>query len=174
MALGITLAGVALLWFAAVAPLLDWQQDQTERLSRQRMIVARLDRIAATLPALQRQAAALPAKPSAAPLDGATDALAAAALQEKLDDLADDAGVHFASTEALPAEPSGREYRAVKLRVTLSAQWDAIVTLLHAAAASSTPLIVEDLTLRGAGRGTAGPLDATFTVTGLRRADSAQ
>ena len=179
LALGLTAAVLLLTWAAAIGPLLEWHTDRLERLRAQEGLVARMTVLAATVPVLEREVASAPANDAAqpAPLEGATDALAAAALQEKLDELAAEAGLRFASTEALPAEPAGAEFRAIRLRVSVSAPWAAIVTLLHDAAAAPTPLVVDDLQLRGTVRATGavneGPLDAVFTVSALRRTGTA-
>lgn len=180
LALGVTVLMAALAWFGMVAPALEWYADRTETLNRQHALARRMAALVATLPALRREAeGAGKAADDAEPLlSGASDAVAAALLQQRIDELAAAAGVRPGSEEILPAQPAG-DLRAIAVRVTLNAPWKSLVGLLLALGRADIPMIAEDVQVRGlpayAARGTdAGarvadaPVDASFTVTSFR------
>ena len=169
------LAAVLFVWFGAIAPLRNFYVARAESLTRQRMLARRMESLAAAVPALERlaqtqagQAVPIPA------LEGATDGVAAANLQEKLNEFAIAAGLHIASAETLPAETAGA-WRAIGVRVTVSGPWPELTRLLLAITQSDTPMVADDLQLRGPPTYTSlntpehnWPVDATFTVTAWR------
>lgn len=174
LALSIAVIGAAAIWLGAVAPLLDWYGERAATLRRQQAMADRMAALVETLPAL-RQAAADAASmpdPAGALLPGASDALAAGQLQQRLDELAAAAGVRIASEEILPAQPSG-EFRAIAVRVTLTAPWRSLVGLLLGMAKSAVPMMADEMQLHGppgTSRDATLPVDASFTVIALRRA----
>ena len=97
----------------------------------------------ATLPELREQAAKAVSsgRQTDAMLPGASDSLAAAALQQKLDELATAAGVQISSQEILPAQAAG-EFRAIAVRVTTTAPWRSLVALLGASPGASTAAFI--------------------------------
>lgn len=149
LALGLTVLGLAVPWFGLVAPALDWYDARQEELIRQTTLSRHMRALADTLPRLREQAAALRDEPgqAQAALPGGSDAIAAAWLQQKLEDLAREGDLHFASTETLAAESAGTS-RAVSVRVTLTASWPRLIELLRSIAASSTAMVVDNLQLR--------------------------
>ena len=171
LAIGMTVAGAALLWLAEVTPLLAWRADLADTRDRREALAGRMAAVSATLPALQRQVEATTASgpPVQALIEGASDAVAAAALQEKIQDLARGAGVTLSSTEALPAEAAGRA-RRIGIRLSLSGTWPTVIGFLQASAQSAPRMLVDDLqmqrapTLLGAER----PLDVSLAVFGFR------
>jgi general secretion pathway protein M len=171
LAVGLVIALAVLVWLGAVAPLLAWYADRQETLRQQTARVASMERLVASLPGLrqetQRKASA--AVPKTALLDGATDAVAAAALQSRLDELAGQAGLHIGSTEVLPAAPAG-DWRAISVRVSVTAAYPQLVGLLQAIAEAATPMLVDDLQLRGGPRDVKPgfPVQANFSVTAYR------
>ena len=175
-ALGVTAAAAAVLWLVVGAPLLDFYLDRQDLLARQDTLARRTESLIRTLPELRRAAEqARAGGTQAALLDGATDALAAATLQEQVQEAATDAGTRIVSTEILPAEPRG-QYRAIGVRVSLSAPWPALVSLLGTLAQSPLPLVVEAMQLRGpprAERGAEAPIDASLTIVALRAGNAA-
>jgi general secretion pathway protein M len=178
LAAGVTLAGVALLWPALAAPLLDWHAGRQETLQRQAMLMARMEDLAAALPALRREAAAARAAPgrAAAALEGGSDAVAAAALEQSLDELAAGTGLRIGSAETLPAEPAGA-WQAITIRVTVTASWPPLVRLLEAIAAAPTAMVVDNLQLRPPPRSSRDPdwpIDAGFNVTAWRAREGAE
>jgi hypothetical protein len=172
LAMGITLAALALLWFGLVAPLVAWHADQQDALERQAVLRDRMRGLAATVPALRRDLEAAGSAPghAEAALEGAGDAVAAANLQQTLDELAKAAEVRIGSSETLPTEPAGA-WQAITVRVTLTAPWPPLVRLLQSIAASPTTMVVDNMQLRPPPRDTKDrlrPIDASFSVTGWR------
>jgi len=166
LALGLTLVLAALVWLGAVAPALDWFADRQETLRRQRALAYRMSELVRTLPALRAAVAAQGGQQPGALL------LAAAALQQRLDELATASGVRIGSEEILPAQAEG-DFRAIAVRVTLAAPWRSVVALLQAMAKADVPMMPDDMQLRGPPRNAADaslPIDARFTVTAYRAA----
>src|SRR4051812_27657448 len=132
LALGLLGGALALGWFAGMAPLLGLHAEQAASLAQRRLLSQRMEGFTATLPALQRAAAA-PALDGAAGtlLEGGTDAIAGAALQALVRDMAGRIGATLFSVETLPAVPDG-PYRRIGLRLALNAPWPVLVQLLHA------------------------------------------
>lgn len=172
LAMALLLIVLAAAWLAIAAPLLDWHASRAEALQQRTTLARRMAQVAAGLPDLQRQAAATAAAgPVAATLlEGSTDAVAGATLQQLIQDMATRAGATLSSTEALPAETVAA-YRRIGVRVALSAPWGVLVELLRAVEEASPQMLVDDLQIHGTRRfGTAGepPLEASFTVLGFR------
>lgn len=175
LALGVTLVAAAILWLGIIAPLLEVFDDRAETLRRQTAMADRMAALIQTLPALQQQAAAAVAsgRQTDAMLPGASDALAAAALQQKLDELATASDVRMGSQEILPAQASDG-FRAIAVRVTTNAPWRSLVALFLALAQSETPMVADELALRGPLANIHDPdlpVDASFTVTSYRPAN---
>ena len=184
LALALTLIAGASIWIGVVAPVSSWYEDRDARLLRQQAIASHMAALVASLPAL-RQAAApadagAPAAGQRSPnvlLLGASDPLAAATLQQRINDFAAAAGVHVATEEILPAQTAGG-LRAISVRLTMNAPYRSLVALLLALARSETPMVVDELLLRGPAINGAAPpaelpVDASLTVT-LYRAASDQ
>jgi general secretion pathway protein M len=172
LAAGITLAGLALLWASVAAPLWAWHADRQERLEQQAVLLQRMQGLAAALPALRRDAEAARTAPgrAEAALEGASDAVAAATLQQKLDELATASGLRIGSAETLPAEPAGG-WQAITVRVTVTASWPPLVRLLRAVAAAPTAMTVDNLQFRPPPRNSRDadwPIEAAFSVTAWR------
>lgn len=172
LAVALLLVVLAAAWAAVAAPLLEWHADRAGVLQQRTTLARRMAQVAAGLPDLQRQAAAAAASgPVAATLlDGSTDAVAGATLQQLIQDMAGRAGATLSSTEALPAETVAA-YRRIGVRVALSAPWGVLVELLRAVEEASPQMLVDDLQIHGTRRfGTSGepPLEASFTVLGFR------
>nr|WP_294514495.1 type II secretion system protein GspM [uncultured Rhodopila sp.] len=174
LALGMLLLAAAAAWSGIGLPLLDNFQDRADRLRRQEALIRRMEARVATLPGLRDQAGrvATSVRPSSAVLPGASDSLAAAALQQALDEQATAAGVRIASQEILPTRAVGA-FRAIAVRVTATAPYTSLVALLLALARAEMPMIADDIALRGPaanGRDAGLPVTATFTVTAYRAA----
>jgi hypothetical protein len=178
LALALTALALAFLWFGAVAPLIAWYADRDERLQHDRTVSAHMMMMVQTLPALKQQAEAAATRASGRQeklLEGATDGIAAAALQGRVETLAGAAGTAVESAETLPAEPAGA-HRAISVRIAMTAPWPALIRLLAALAGADTPIVVDQLQLRAPPRtskDTDWPIDASFTVTGYRAAPPA-
>ena len=173
-ALGVLAVLLASVWLAVAAPLLDWHRDRTDTLDQRATLARRMAQIAASLPELERAAQAdRTAGPQAdAVLTQPTDAVAAAAVLQAVQDMAAQAGAPLSSTETLPAETVGA-YRRIRLRIALSAPLPALVGVLQALDQARPRMLVDDLQLRAApvlaGRDSP-PLDATMLVLAFRRA----
>lgn len=178
LAVGITLLVAAAVWLGAVAPVVGWYNDRAEQLRRQRAVAHRMAALVESLPALRREAAASTSSggaakdSSAALLPGANDPLAAASLQQRIEELARQAGVRVGSEEIMPGQTEG-DLRAIAVRLTLTARYDALVGLLLALSQSDTPMVVDEMMLRGpAGKPEEAdlPVDVSLTVTSYRSA----
>ena len=159
---------LSVVWVAAGSPLLEWYNARAEAIAGRGRIERRMVQIAASLPALQRQAE--PATTTAVPvLDGATDAIAGAQLQQRVQAMATEAGATLSTAEVLPAEPASA-YRRISLRVAVNAPWPVLIALLTSVTAGQG-LSVDDLQLHG-GRGfirdKAAPIEASWVVLAFR------
>jgi hypothetical protein len=183
LALAVTVLGVAAVWAGVVSPLWDWYDDRSELLRRQHAMVRRTTSLVETLPALQREASRLNATATtegggpdadipAVLLPGTSDPLAAAFLQQRIEELAAKAGVRVGSEEILPGQAE-RDLRAISVRLTMTGPFRSVVALLLALAQNETPMVVDELLMRGApGKADADdpPVDANLTVTSYRPA----
>lgn len=179
----LAVAGLAvallLVWEAVASPLLDWYGERADAVARDRALAAHMGARAATLPLLRGEAVHLRhAGPTAsALLAGRSDAVAAAALQGLVQDMATGAGTALSSTEALPARRIGA-YRRIALRISFNATLPVFVQLLQTLDGSTPRMLVDDLQLHASpivlaqNRGAAPPLDATMTVIGFRAGDA--
>ena len=174
LALAVAILAVLVLWLGVAAPLLGWYDARAETLRRQQAIEQRMAALVQTLPALQAAAEAAAARGAArreTTLDGASDAVAAAALQQRLDEMAGQAGLRIGSAEVMPSEPAAGAFHPVAVRLTISAPWPALVRLLQATAVAGTPMLVDNLQIRSLGRdpnAKESPVEVTFTVIGYR------
>ena len=172
LALGIALIVMLAAWFAIASPLLDWHAERADRLDQRRTLERRMAGVAATLPQLRQSETARTAKgpvPTTL-LDGATDAVAAASLQERVQEMATQVGAALTSAETLPATQAGT-YRRIGLHVSLIAPWTVLVQLLQLVEQASPRMLVDDLQLHGARMVAAPadpPLEADFTVFAFR------
>jgi hypothetical protein len=182
LALAMTLVAAVTVWLGAVAPIWGWYDDRAELLRRQRANAHRMASLVESLPALRRQAAAVDGTASQAGgtsndtsaelLTGANDSVAAASLQQRIEELATRAGVQIGSEEILPGQAEG-DLRAVAVRLTITAPYRSLVGLLLALSRSEIPMVVDELLLRGT-PGKPGendlPVDVSMTVTSYRSA----
>lgn len=168
LAVGLALLVVAVIWLGVASPALAWFAERADLLSRQQTLAARMASLAASGPALQRRVAqmneAAPAPQTV--LEGATDAVAGAALQQAVQDMAARTGATVTSAEALPADDAGT-YRRISLHVTVNGSWPSIVALFGAVADAAPRMLVDDVSLRPAlalGATDRHPLEASFTI----------
>lgn len=172
LALGVTLILLAALWAGVVAPLLALHADRVETLAQRRALAGRMANLAETLPLLRRQASAVEASGPApqALLEGATDAIAGATLQETVQRMAQAAGANLTSVEALPGQAAGA-LRRVGLRVSLAASWPVLIELLGAIDRAAPRMLVDDLSLQASLltlRPGQSKLDIRFSVYAFR------
>jgi general secretion pathway protein M len=183
LALGMTVLAGAAVWAGAIMPVWSWYDDRTDLLQRQAALARRMASQVASLPALRQRVALLYPGTSATAgvaqaddpgvlLTGATDPLAAATLQQRIDELATAAGVHIGSEEILPGQTEG-DLRAISVRLTMSAPFRPLVAFLLAMARSETPMVADEIMMRGPAGKTPEvdpPIDASLTVTSYRPA----
>jgi hypothetical protein len=169
----VALGGVYLL---VAAPLLDLYTERAAVLENRQMLLPRLKAAAEELPELrahveQLRAAAGTRKVS---LEGASDAIAAANLQSRIEELAASVGATIGSTESLPAEARSG-YRRIGLRYVLSGPYETIVRFLAKLEAATPPLVIDNLHIHGVlrrpGTPAAAGLDAGLDVYGFRDAE---
>src|SRR4029077_14722484 len=99
-------------------------------------------------------------------LDGSSDAVAAANLQSRIEELAASVGAMISSTESLPAEMRGG-YRRIGLRYVLNGQYETLVKLLARLEAATPPLVVDNLHIHGVLRARRGAAATTGLDDGL-------
>ena len=174
LALALLLLAVGAAYLAIVAPLLSLYAERDALIEQRRMLAPRLGAAAAELPALRARAAALRATANTkkVTLEGASDAIASANLQSRIEAVASSVGATISSTESLPAESLG-DYRRIGLRLVLNGEYETLVKLLAALETATPPLILDNLKINAQmswGRGAPGRgLDAGFEVYGFRR-----
>jgi general secretion pathway protein M len=177
LALSLALIVLGGLYFLAVAPFVDLYRGRDARLEDGRMVLPHLQAAAAALPALRAQVAELraAARTRKVTLDGASDAIASANLQSRIEGFAVSAGATIGSTESLPAEADDG-YRRIGLRFALNGPYETLVKLLAKIEEATPPLIVDNLQVHGVlrrpglppGGGGDPGLDAGMDVYGFR------
>jgi general secretion pathway protein M len=146
LALAATLMVCPAIWAGVVQPLWSWYDTRAETLREQQALAERMEGLAASLPSLRGQvdAGAGDHAEAGAILPGASDSLASATLQERVQAMATAAGATLASVETLPADSAGA-WRRIGLRVTLTASWTVLVRLLEALDQARPRMLVDDL-----------------------------
>jgi general secretion pathway protein M len=163
LALALSFTVLAALWIGIAAPLTAWYAERAETIDRQTILTRRMAQIAADLPALRAQAAVTQTAVPVTVLDGTTDAVAGAALQQRLQQIASGLGATLASTELLSGDPAGA-YRRIGIRIAVTSSWAVIVRLLDAIAGDTPRLLVNDLQIQ-AMRASLTDADPTLNVT---------
>ena len=176
VAIAITLAAVALLWLAAIAPMIDWYEVRQASLAEQRALAAHMAALSAELPALRRQVAANVAKISGdgALLAGDSDAIAGANLQTAVQDLASSTGTSLDSAGMLPAQQAGA-LRRIAMQVNVTATWSALVALLAAIETAHPRMIVDGLSVTSPAQADLRqdlPVQASFSIAAFRVGDA--
>jgi hypothetical protein len=169
----IALAGV---YFLVVTPLVDLYAGRQSVLENRRTLLPRLKAAAQELPELRTKVSELRAAVGTrrVTLDGSSDAVAAANLQSRIEELAASVGAMISSTESLPAEVRAGS-RRIGLRYVLNGPYETLVKLLAKLEAATPPLVVDNLHIhgrlraerRGGAAATTG-LDAGLDVYGYR------
>jgi general secretion pathway protein M len=150
LALGMTALLLAAIWVAIAQPLLGWYADRAAGLSQRTALVRRMDALVAGIAPLQASlaGATTSSMTGVAVLPGNTDAIAAANLQQHVQDMATRAGMALASTETLPASSAGA-YRRIGLHVSAVATWPVLVTMLESVDQANPRMLIDDLQLHG-------------------------
>jgi general secretion pathway protein M len=172
LAVTLTVLVLLVLWAAVAAPLGEFYSDRAQVLEERRTVVAHMDRLAAALPELKQraEAATRSGPPPSLVLEGSSDAVAGATLQNMIQDMAGARGANLVSVESLPAETTGA-YRRIGLKVSLNASWTVLVSLLQSVEQATPPMLIDDLQIHGsplAMINRATGLEAGFTIYAFR------
>lgn len=172
LALGLTAAALLAVQSAVVMPLVEWHAERAEALARRGAFAAAMEELAASLPELRQHAAFSGASKGEGPLmlDGDSDAMASASLQERLQAMFAQAGVQVSSVETMPGEEAGA-YRRIRLRLAFNASWPALMTFLRDVQLSTPALLMDELQVQPALHriGTArGSFDVSCAVFAFR------
>ena len=173
LALGITLMMVAFAWVLVAQPLIAGHADLRQAVENRGAVARRMETVAGSLPELRRRSEDAASRgPTAALLEGGTDALAGAALQARLRDIAARVQLQFDSAEILAAEEAGG-LRRIGVRISTIVPWPVLVGLLRELDAASPRLLVDDVQLQASvslAAGVSRPLTVSFTVFAFRAA----
>ncbi|MBV8504341.1 MAG: hypothetical protein JOZ11_00770 [Alphaproteobacteria bacterium] len=173
MALSLLFVALGGIYFLVVSPLLGFYAQRAEVLENRRMLLPRLLATADELPGLRARVEQLRAAAGTRKitLEGASDAIAAATLQSRIEELAASAGATIGSTESLPAEARSG-YRRIGLRYVLSGSYETLVKFLAKLQAATPPLVIDNLHIHGVlrrpGTPAAAGLDAGLDVYAYR------
>lgn len=174
LALALALLVLGVVWVTLAAPLIDWHADRAAALEQRGALVRRMAELAASLPNLQAQLAhpAEGGKTENAALPGESDAIAGADLQQRVQEMANRAGVTLSSTRTLPATSSG-DYRRIGLHMSSTATGPVLIALLLAIDQAAPRMLVDDLQLRSAAsvvQPVEPTLEVSFTIYAFRDA----
>jgi general secretion pathway protein M len=175
LALALTATALLAVWFGVAAPVIQWHESRTERLAGRKALARHMARVATELPQLRRELAATAAN-GAPPITffaGDTDAIAGAALQDLVEDLAKKAGADLSSAEMLPSESAGA-YRRVSVHVRVYTRaWPILIHLLQSLERARPRMLLDDVqihALPARDKQEGPPIDSSFTVVGFRAA----
>lgn len=175
LAVGVALLAVLMLWLGIVDPLWSWYGDRNELLEQRQALLQRMQALAASLPALRAASADKRDEGSEAAtsmLPGASDAVAAADLQERVQKMAAAAGVSLTAVETLPAEAAAGRWHKVSLRISLSASWPVLTDLMRSIEQSPTRILIDDVHFHHpvvvARPGAAAAIQASMVLSGFR------
>ena len=151
LALGLTSLPAAAIVLGVVMPLTAWYGERADALIQRTALMQRMQALAAAVPELQEQAEAAAASKAgtSALLEGDSDSIASAALQERLQAILMQAGVQLSSVETLPGEEAGA-YRRIRLRVSFNASWPVLLGVLKDLHLATPSILVDELQLRAA------------------------
>jgi general secretion pathway protein M len=149
-ALILMLTALASVYLLVVLPLVNLYAERQSALENRRMLLPRLKAAAEELPGLRARASELRAAAGTrkVTLEGASDAIASANLQSRIEELAASVGATVSSTEGLPAEVRGG-YRRIGLRYVLIGPYETLVKLFTKLEAATPPLVIDNLHIQG-------------------------
>ena len=180
LAVGCLMLALALIWLGAIDPIWSWYADRQAMLEQREALLARMQGLAATLPALRAASANQRgdgAEAATAMMPGATDALAAAALQEAVQKMATAAGASLTAVETLPAATAAEHWHKVSLRISLNAPWPVLIDLMHAVGQAPARIFVGDVHFHSPAvmaHPANLPIQASMVLYGFRSADTGQ
>jgi general secretion pathway protein M len=163
------LLGIIMVWALVVQPLMAFYQDRADTWERHRLLRDHMEAVADKLPALAA-VSNRPARPAVALLIGTSDAVAAASLQQIIQNVATSAGTSLTAVETLPAEPKG-QWHKIPLRITLSATWPVLMQVLRGVELAPVQIVMDEVHFHSAApqsRSVTLPIQASFVVSGFR------
>ena len=173
LALSLLLVALGSVYLLVVSPLLGLYAERAAVVENRSMLLPRLRGAADELPILRARVEQLrvAAGTRKITLEGASDPIAAATLQSRIEELAASVGATIGSTESLPAEVRSG-YRRIGLRYVLSGSYDTLVKFLAKLEAATPPLVIDNLHIHGVlrrpGTPAAAGLDAGLDVYAYR------
>ncbi len=177
LAVGCAVVALLAVWFAVVDPVWAWFGDRNRLLEQRQSLLHRMREVAATLPAVQAAAAAKSGHgdaPGMLMLPGASDAIAAADLQERIQKMAVLAGASLTAVETLPATPVG-SWHKISLRISLNAPWPVLMELVRSVEQSPAKILIDDAHFHSASvvaHPTVMPVQASMILYGFRSSPS--
>jgi general secretion pathway protein M len=177
LAVGVTVLAALLLWLGIVDPLWSWYGDRNELLAQRQALLQRMQALAASLPTLRAASAdkrGEGVEAATSLLAGATDSVAAADLQERVQKMATAAGASLTAVETLPAETTAGRWHKVSLRISLTTSWPVLVELMRSLEQSPTRILIDDVHFHsavGVARPTSAPIQASMVLCGFRPVD---
>jgi len=176
LALSLLIVLLAAVYFVAAAPLLALYAERAAVLEDRRMLLPRLRAVGDEVPALHARVEQLRAAAGTRKitLEGASDAIAAATLQSRIEELAASVGATIGSTESLPPEARSG-YRRIGLRYVLSGSYETLIKFLGKLETATPPLVIDNLHIHGVlrrpGTSAAAGLDAGLDVYAYREGE---
>ena len=151
-ALALLLLVVASFYFAVLSPVLAFYDDTAQRLEQRRETVRRYQNAANDLPRLREEAKQRRSRNERSDLlfTGASDAIAAAALQSTLKDIIEGEGAKIASASMLTPQVEDN-YRRVGVRIAFSGDLELLTTVLLGIEAAHPALVAGNLDVRATG-----------------------
>ena len=174
-AVAILVAIVAAIYYAVAQPLIGTYAANRTAIAQRREILLRYQHAAQELPARQQALAALKQQQAKTDgyLEGSSDTLIAAQIQNRVKALANSAKTELRSSQVLPAEPAGTVKR-IAIRDQLSATTAGLLGIFHDLEAQSPSLFLDNVTLQVRpmtlrdrnNPGDGGTIDVQFDVYG--------
>ncbi len=148
-AVALLVAVLGALYLYAAVPLTAAYRDTDEEIARTEELLARYEQIAARRQAYQAQLDELSSRQTGTGvyLSGATDALAAAELQDRVKAMVEAHGGRLRSVQILPVKADGA-FTRVSVRVQLSANTAAFHRLLYGLESEKPFIFVDNLDVR--------------------------
>jgi hypothetical protein len=150
LAVAILIVPIAVLYFGVIQPLVDNYFADRQAIAQLKDAVTRYQRAAEELPARQAQLAALTRDQTSAAgfLQGPSDTLIAAQIQNRIKSLSDAAKVDLRSSQVLPSAEEGKLKR-IAVREQLTGTIAGILAVFHGLEAAAAPsLFLDNISMR--------------------------
>ena len=149
LAIVLLLAAIGGIWSLMVEPMMTKYRLSAVTIHQSKTLIERYRRIAKAREPLEKQLATLKRRgPSTGGyLEGASDTLAAAKLQNRVKGVVATAGGEIKSSQILPPRDDG-SHRAINIRVQLSADIESLQAIFHALESENTLLFLDNVDVR--------------------------